>query len=440
VGLYQRGYLAKTDIEQGAMTRPQDVLFSKGDLSNLPASCQKMVSEKVENISKDQLLATPEDDLVEHVVSSLLVEPLTVYCDDHMRSSQTETTVDVSGYPDRAWPREDGPCMVSGIRIEVTIPFTGDAQLFKIRPHSFYFGALPSGQVSSNREGGGSIQMVFEFPTDENENRIKQAVQGQLDRLKSVIEAQRQYIDAFNTQLPELARQAIQARRARLARHEKILEHLDIPIQRRPGEPTIQPIQVKRRIVTTLPAPPKAGFKPEPGISDDDFENILAVIRHGGRSFEQTPKTYSVHDEEELRDILLSHLNVFFQGGATAETFRKKGKTDILIQDQDRSAFVAECKVWQGLQYLHEAIEQLLQYLTWRDCKASIVLFNKHNRGLTSIQQTISDAFPSHPRYVKNVAVSEMGESRVILRSNEDDSRLIHCHVFLFNLFVEKKK
>jgi len=407
-------------------------------LSNITSAYHEMVSEKVEAISKDQILVTPEDDLVQHIVTSLCIEPLNVYLDERMRSSEREIKVDVSGDPRRAtWG--DGPCMVSGISIELTIPFTGDPQLLTIRPHSFYFSPLPSGQVMSIGDNDGHIRMVFDFPSDENEDRIKQAIQEQLKYLRQAVEAQRQYIDQFNSKLADAVRQALRARRNRLARHEKILQHLEIPIQRRPGEPAIQPIPVKKRIITTLPPPPQGGFKPEPGINNDVFESILAVIRHGGRSFERTPSTYTVHDEEELRDIVLSHLNVFFEGGATGETFRKKGKTDILIQDQDKSAFVGECKVWKGSKSLQEAIDQLLGYLTWRDCKAAIILFNKHNRGLTSIQEAVSDTFRHHPRHMKHDTVSETGEWRFVLRSHEDDARLIHCHVFLFNLFVEGK-
>lgn len=33
---------------------------------------------------------------------------------------------------------------------------------------------------------------------------------------------------------------------------------------------------------------------------------------------------------------------------AQGETFNKSGKTDILISEESRSAFIAECKIWRG--------------------------------------------------------------------------------------------
>ena len=138
---------------------------------------------------------------------------------------------------------------------------------------------------------------------------------------------------------------------------------LGIPLKIHDGAPSVRPIQIKRTLVKPLPPPPKSGFKPEPGITDEDYEHILSVIRHEGRTFEATPRTCAVHDdEEELRDIILAHLNGHYQGGATGETFRRSGKTDIRIEDQDRAAFVAECKVRRGQKELLAAIDQLLSY------------------------------------------------------------------------------
>jgi len=152
-----------------------------------------------------------------------------------------------------------------------------------------------------------------------------------------------------------------------------------------------------------------------------------------------SPQTYTVHGEEELRDMLLSHLNGYFKGAATGETFRKSGKTDIRIEDADRAAFVAECKIWHGQKQLTEAVSQLLSYLTWRDCKAAIIVYNKNNRQFSEILQRIPEALKSHNRFVKEEASGYDGEWRFVLRSEHDDLRLIHCHVFAFDLFNGKE-
>src|SRR5262249_40612303 len=144
------------------------------------------------------------------------------------------------------------------------------------------------------------------------------------------------------------AQGAITARRTRIQQHEGLSSILNIPIKRRDGAPSIRPIKVEKKITKPLPSPPKSGFKPEPGITAELYNEIVSMIRHEGRTFETTPKTYAVHDEEELRDIIVAHLNGHYEGGATGETFRKSGKTDIRIEDDNRAAFIAECKIWRG--------------------------------------------------------------------------------------------
>lgn len=163
------------------------------------------------------------------------------------------------------------------------------------------------------------------------------------------------------------------------------------------------------------------------------------MIRHEGRAWEAAPKTYAVHDEEELRHIILSHLKTHFEGAATAETFRKLGKTDIHISEKDRAAFVAECKIWAGASQLNAALDQLLGYLTWRDCKAALVIFNKNVAGFTDILGKIPAALEDHPNYVRTVSAepNDEAERRFVFQSTEDEARDVTVHVFAFNLFVK---
>jgi len=184
------------------------------------------------------------------------------------------------------------------------------------------------------------------------------------------------------------------------------------------------------------PLPATSNKPAEPGIRDEDYNHILDVIRHEGRSFEATPRTFAKHDEEELRDIILAHLNGHYQGQATGESFRKTGKTDIRIEDQNRAAFIAECKVWRGESELGKALEQLLGYLTSRDCKVALIVFNMRNTRFSELQTKLSEAMTSHLLYLNKVSGQQPGEWRFQMRSVEDKNRLITVHVFLFDLYT----
>ena len=408
-------------------------LFQNGSISQVLDAQAGQCRQKVDAISKDSFLATPVDDLVEFIVADMTVEPLAIY-EDRMTREQSEINIDVAGWPGR-YTRGDGPCLVPGIRVVVALPYSGDSSLWNIRPNTFTT-MPPFGDVDSD-----VVEMKFESPLDQPLERIKDRLSENLRSINQYLAWQRATVDEFNRNLPSLARSAVEARKNRLEKHDKLALLLDIPLRHNPNAPKLRPISVQRRIVKSLPPAPAGGFKPEWTIDEEEYENILTIIRHEGRTFEATPKTYSVHDEEELRDIILAHLNGHYKGDATGETFRRSGKTDLRIEAESRIAFVAECKVWNGSQTIHESVEQLLGYLTWRDCKAALVIFNKHIAGFSGILDKTHPMLESHPRYMKTVvARSDAGEWRIIVRSKEDDARLIHVHVFLFNLYFDTAK
>ena len=215
------------------------------------------------------------------------------------------------------------------------------------------------------------------------------------------------------------------------------MQSLNIPLKKHPGAPDVEELPIRRKLIRPLPPAPSA--PPEPAISDVDYEHILKVIRHEGRTWETSPTTYAKHDEEELRDFILAHLNTHYEGDATGETFRNNGKTDIRIEDQNRAAFVGECKVWRGAAELSKALDQLLGYLTWRDCKAALIVFNKNVAGFKELQVKAPETLRQHQNFLKEIKSSNAGEWRFQFRSADDPDRTVTVHVFLFNIFTKDR-
>jgi hypothetical protein len=189
-----------------------------------------------------------------------------------------------------------------------------------------------------------------------------------------------------------------------------------------------------------LPIPPKAGLKPEPGITLEIYEIILSIIRHEARTYETTPGTYAKLNEEELRDVILAHLNGHFEGKAAGEVFRRSGKTDLCIQEENRAAFVGECKVWQGAGQVSGALDQLLGYLTWRDSKAAFVMFNKGVKDFSSILENLPKAISEHRCFMQWRECTQAGEWRALMPSIEDEGRTVTVHVFAINIYTGTKK
>lgn len=105
--------------------RNQNLLFFEEDLDAQLRGRQETVPEAVDRIPKNQFLISNDQELVDHVVAGLTVEPL-VLREDATTMSQNETQVDVSGDSMRMFmPGRSGPFYIPGTRVDIDIPFTG---------------------------------------------------------------------------------------------------------------------------------------------------------------------------------------------------------------------------------------------------------------------------------------------------------------------------
>ena len=348
---------------RGSMYDKNKYLFCDGDLFGALEAHLTKITQKVNAIPEDQFLATDDETLIQHVVADLEVQPIELHEDDKTMA-QEEIQVDVSHRFEYGWSRGDERIQVPGVQVTVSIPFTGDSDIWKLRPNQWK-SVFPRAHVRKPADGGvGYIDIIMSQTSNDDPKAFKNGLESTLDEIRFYLSAQKPQIDEKNKELETNTRAAVQARRERLEKHSGIAQLLDIPLKKRDGAPDISRIPIKRKLVK--PLPPAPNKPPEPGINDADYEHILGVIRHEGISYETTPETFAKHDEEELRDIILAHLNGHYPGEATGETFRRSGKTDIRIEDEKRAAFVAECKVWRGASELSKAIDQLLSYLIVR--------------------------------------------------------------------------
>ena len=131
-------------------------------------------------------------------------------------------------------------------------------------------------------------------------------------------------------------------------------------------------VRVKRAVrLLREPAKHKPG-PAEPRLTPETVAEIVGLIDQSGRGFETAPGTYGKFEEEDLRNVLLGHLNsVFMADAATGETFSKRGKTDICLRASGGAVLIAECKFWGGAKLYGATLEQLFGYLTWRHGRCS---------------------------------------------------------------------
>ena len=409
-----------------------NLLFNQATLSDALRAQLAAVTKEVDGISKDQFIANSDDQIIDHIYSKMAITPLEIHRNLMNLTEPQESSVE------RTDPYVGRRYEAHVICTSLSIPYTGESDLWKMQPSTSTFNP-PRGDCSPQRgnDQTGTLRFKMEFTQGEyTSDAINNEVERNLKTIEEYLGWIKHDIESHNPQLQNEIRRKVAQRRERLGIIQSVSKALNIPIQTREGAPGLAQLPLKQKIIQPLSS--HNNRPPEYTISNEDYENILKIIRHEGCSYERTPEPFAKHDEEELRDILMSHLNGHYHGLASGEAFRKKGKTDICIEFENRAAFVAECKLWKGEQLIIEAVNQLLGYLTWRDCKTALVIFNKDVAGFTQLQQKMRKILESHSNFIRSVGASNTGEWRAVYRFSDDSDRLVTIHVFLFNLFVGK--
>jgi hypothetical protein len=179
-------------------------------------------------------------------------------------------------------------------------------------------------------------------------------------------------------------------------------------------------------------------YKPEPVLEEAEYQHILSVMRSMSLVIERNPAQFASLDEETIRTHFLLQLNGHYEGSATGETFNASGKTDILIRVENRNIFIAECKFWRGPKGCNEAVDQLLSYLSWRDTKGALLIFNK-TRDSGAVRQKIHEVMEVHPAYRRTISRDPNGDARYIYVKESDPGREIIITTQLYDIPTSEK-
>jgi len=411
-------------------------LFEPGRLYDHLRELENKIRSDIDNMNADNFRANTDEELIEHFKDKYSVEPLALDV-DNQALEDFETTVDVSRNTMRN-PFGDKQCTTKGMKLILTIPYSGDSCLWNLQPGSYSHNYSGRQKTITKPHGDmpGNLTVSFEYIQDQaRTEQMNSDMTSEISLIQTNISSQKGQITQYHNGLEKIIMQCIEKRRDALKQRNIILDGLNIPLKPKTGMPDVKPIQVRKRIVPLKLKAQTLNTVPEPGISEKIFLDILAILRFMGRTFEETAKTFAKLEEEDLRNVFLAALNGYFEGEASGEIFRKNGKTDICIKEKEIAAFVAECKIWHGKKAAGEALDQLLGYLTWRDCKASLIIFNKGTTAFSKVLASLPEAIRQHKSFVKELAKPEYeGEWKFIIKHKDDEKRYITVHIFAFDL------
>jgi len=399
-----------------------ELLFhDRGDLHGFLQERQSLVQQDVDKYEADDLLKVSEVDLKEYLYNQYALEsPVIRESEIHQREPKDAEIRIPSSYRQTS--------SVQGTAITVVVPFDGDPRLFHYQPSRFTLNP-PQGEVYPN-------EVVLTFAMHQpDKNRLRQEFQRTLNSIREYL----QWVDAdvkqYNKSLRTAVASAIVRRKAKLLADSELSQSLGIPIVRREDAPKTyvvpgirkEPKIVRPTVITEEP------FMLEPMLDYEEYRNILNIIRSMTQVMEQSPRAFTEMGEEDLRTHFLVQLNGQYKGQATGETFNYQGRTDILIKVQGKNIFIAECKFWRGPKGLTETIDQLLGYLSWRDTKTAILLFNR-NRNFTNVLIRIPDTVQEHRCYKRSETPHSETEFRYVFHQPGDINREVFLTVLAFNV------
>lgn len=203
-----------------------DVLFWRASLSSAIDHQATAATTRVDSVAASVLRALSDEELINQLASELQVLPLKL---DRagMTMQREEIQVDVTGDPMRMPRWDGGRSLVPGVRVTVSIPFEGDSELWRLRPSTFRM-SVPRGQVRSQQNDGGVLNLVFEVPNDDLE-RVKKELASQLEDIEFFIEHQHNDLAGVEARIHGEIARAIEARRARLSKQDDLSDLLGIP-------------------------------------------------------------------------------------------------------------------------------------------------------------------------------------------------------------------
>jgi hypothetical protein len=409
----------------GSVDKSKGYLFCTYDLAQGMRNAIEAMRKEVDTLEANRLLNTAPEDLKAYFAQKYGITPLRLLR-ENWYATPSETKVDVRYDPLRWIDDKSQPVLVPGERIEVRVPFEGEAQLF-------YNGNTMTTSPPRAVIDGNELVLAYEMPFDAPRD-IMPLVERALADIEQYLGWQRSMIDAHNQQLTVEAEAAIRGRRQRLLAQSQRVAALGIPIKKREDAPKTYAIPTARKKAPpALPPASSAPFAPEPTWAMEHYEHALKIMQDMALVMERSPQAFKSMDEEAIRQHFLVQLNGQFEGRATGETFNMSGKTDIILREGERNVFIAECKFWKGPKVFGEAIDQLLKYATWRDSKTVILVFNRGTETSTVLKGVDATA-KEHANYKRVASWPHESGFRYVFHANGDTNRELIVTVLVFHV------
>lgn len=402
--------------------------FSDGDTFATFRNIVEKVTQEILSLDNEYVLNASQAELEDYYVEKVIIQPLILHADQYYIKNRTGTRIDVSHDFLRAGFLGER-AIIQGTRLDIAIPYEGDPMLWKIRPSAYSLRGYPEIEVLDD-----SIVLSFSFPDDSAQpERLKSEIHREIRSLADAVHNLTRDVQNHNNSAPGAVKAAINQKRQLAATSTGVVASLGIPMKKR-DKPLTYAVPTKRRkSPINRPKAATEPYRPEPVLAEEEYQHILEVMRSMSMVIERNPDAFGSLDEEAIRTHFLLQLNGHYEGDATGETFNTVGRTDILIRVENKNIFIAECKFWKGPKAFNEAIDQLLGYLSWRDTKCAILIFNK-TKDSSAVHLKMHEAMESHEEHIRTISYNPDGDARYIFVKKSDPGREIIITTQLYDM------
>lgn len=402
--------------------------FSEIDWNRFQDSVYQSIDNEIQKNSDDYILNVCEEDYISYLVEKHSFVPISVDKDTENVHEPEEFEEELGNYNSYGFSRYGR--YRSGYRIKISYSFTGDSELFKVRPSSFFLNSYDIIVDTVNNTVSFEIlvysQDVLEF--EREKNSVYNRAFANIDKMENCIEG-------FNSGLRDIINHKFKIEKEK--RKSKNNFFAAIKVRKSSSSPSTYGVPVIQKKKMSKPAVGvNKQYTVEPTLDITTYENIITELRQVGASMERKPSLYLGKDEEGIRDVFVTMLETRFEGvTATGETFNHSGKTDILLKNASDGSnlFIAECKFWHGQKHLKDAINQLFdRYLTWRDSKVALIIFVRGTNFTTALQ-TIDASIISHEYFIRLNKNRDKTSKNYIFRLPQDKDKEVYLEVMAFN-------
>lgn len=187
------------------------------DLDDVLRARTAKLPDVVDRIGEADFIAADEGDLIDQIVEAVTIKPLTLHL-DKAETDVEEASITLSDSFQRGLAHGE-TVRVPGVRVKRTIPFDGDADLWrrKTNPYSL---KLPIGRVEHNK-----LLIGIETPADQS-GSAKAYLDTTLNEIDECLERQRAQIKKDDATLRDRIKPLIAARKSRLDGVAKLREEL----------------------------------------------------------------------------------------------------------------------------------------------------------------------------------------------------------------------